>query len=69
MTKLETSHELLNQVVEVLEKTLGWETNRETTHKGNNLFRFECMFSDKSNNVTTKNFEVSVGNRNVTELK
>ena len=69
MERLDIAHQLLSKVVNRLELTLGEETNRETTHEGRNLFRFECMFSDDSNNVTTKKFEVSVGNSMVTELK
>jgi hypothetical protein len=69
MKNLETSHQLLNEVVDQLEITLGFETNRETLKEGRNLFVFECMFSDDNNNITKKKFEVSVGNRMVTELK
>ena len=69
MTNLDKSHQMLNKVVEQQELTFGWETNRETLKEGRNLFVFECMFSDDDNKVTTKRFEVSVGNEFVKELK
>ena len=69
MTNLDTAHLILNKRIDVLEETLGWETNRETLKEGRNIFVFECMFSTDNNVVTVKKFEVSVGNAFLKEIK
>ena len=69
MTNSDKSYQLLNSTIATLEVKYGENTNTQTLKEGRTNFKYEVMFCDESNNVTTKYVEVYLKNEYVKVLK
>jgi hypothetical protein len=69
MTNSDKSYQLLNSTIEPLERKYGEITNIESLKEGRTNFKYEVMFCDNNNKITTKHVEVSLKNEFVKVLK
>lgn len=69
MTNSDKSYELLNSTIEPLESKYGYITNVETLKEGRTNFKYEVMFCNENNKITTKYVEVYLSNGFVKILK
>ena len=53
-TQLDKAYEILNSKIAMLEQSLGENTNTQTIYEGATTFKFEVMFCNLKNKITTK---------------